>query len=218
MKLLQDLVSTQAERTPEATALVMGTRALTYQELEDSSNRLANLLLKAGVRHEDRVALSVPKCPEAIVGMLGVLKAGGIYVPIDVRSPSPRVARVMDTCRPRVTLLSSGATSMYRDAIATLPSDLAPTVILVDGHRQDGEGQARSDPATPRFGVAEIAASPADRPAQQITDTDAAHILFTSGSTGSYCQKLWMEHQAAISSSRTPLMNFTFSMTSPRRR
>ena len=52
----------------------------------------------------------------------------------------------------------------------------------------------------------------------RIESLAAGSPKIVSNSKGSYCQKLWMEHQAAISSSRTPLMNFTFSMTSPRRR
>ena len=57
-----------------------------------------------------------------------------------------------------------------------------------------------------------------ERPADAVAYMKSSGLSPMSGRGLSYCQKLWMEHQAAISSSRTPLMNFTFSMTSPRRR
>ncbi len=79
---LQDLVSAQAERTPDASALVFGDDTLTYRALEEKSNRLGRLLVDAGCTKGDRVCLFVPKDIHAIVGILGVLKAGGAYVPV----------------------------------------------------------------------------------------------------------------------------------------
>jgi len=110
---LDGLVSAQAGRCPDAIALVMGAERLTYAELEERSNRLANLLATEGLRPGDRVALFTPKSPLAIVGMLATLKAGAAYVPIDAASPAPRVARVLDACRPRFALVSSGTAAQH---------------------------------------------------------------------------------------------------------
>ena len=93
-RLLQDLPAGQAEQRPDETALVMGDESLTYGELETLSNRLANLLRDGRSRRGNRVCLFLPKSPLAITSMLAVLKADGAYVPIDIASPAPRVARI----------------------------------------------------------------------------------------------------------------------------
>ena len=86
-RLLQDRVASAAESRPDAAALVMGSERLTYRELDQRSNQLARLLIDHGVRRGDRVCLLQPKAPAAIVSMLATLKAGAIYVPVDIASP-----------------------------------------------------------------------------------------------------------------------------------
>jgi amino acid adenylation domain-containing protein len=166
-RLLQDLVSAQAERRPEATAIRMGDASLTYGEVETRSNRLASLLRAVGLEKGDPVALFLPKCPEAVVGMLGVLKAGGAYVPIDISSPAPRVEMILNACKPRVALLTAAGMKL-RNALGDVPPF---RTIALDGVEAD-------------IGLAAVLGSSPERPAAVCTDTDMAHILFTSGSTG----------------------------------
>src|SRR5207248_10738030 len=99
--LLQQGVSAQAQRRPEAVALVFKDARLTYGALEEASNRLAHLLKEAGCERGDRVGLLMPKMPTAILAMLGALKADCIYVPMDPASPPARQARVLEVadCR-----------------------------------------------------------------------------------------------------------------------
>src|ERR1700727_941384 len=82
----------------------MGEERLTYRELELESNRLASLLVESGCSGGDRVCLLLPKSPTAIAAMIGVLKAGAAYVPIDVSSPAPRVESIIRACEPRLVL------------------------------------------------------------------------------------------------------------------
>src|SRR5690349_13361585 len=96
MRLLQDTVRAQAELNPDAVALVYKELTATYQELEDSGARLARALRLAGCRKGDRVGLLLPKSIPAIVGMLGTLKAGCVYVPLDAASPAARLAKIID--------------------------------------------------------------------------------------------------------------------------
>ena len=110
---LQDLVSAQAERTPDEYAVVFGEDTLTYAELEADSNRLGRLLLAEGCVRGDRVCLFVPKSIQAIVGILGVLKAGCAYVPIDLDSPPARVRGVLDAARPTAVLLAPGGSTLF---------------------------------------------------------------------------------------------------------
>src|SRR3982074_1032777 len=103
-QLLQSWISAQAQRRPEALAIVMEGRSLTYGQLEESTNRLARLLKAAGCRKGDRVCFAVPQSPAAIISIAGVLKADCIHVPIDASSPAPRVAKLLKSAEPRYIL------------------------------------------------------------------------------------------------------------------
>src|SRR5262249_10185849 len=83
-KCIHQLFEAQAERTPEAIAVIHDSRQLTYGELNARANRLAAFLQEIGVRPDSRVALCLERSPEMIVGLLAVLKAGGAYVPLDL--------------------------------------------------------------------------------------------------------------------------------------
>ena len=173
---LQDLVSAQAERTPGERAIVFGDESLTYEALEQQSNRLARLLLDQGCKSGDRVCLFVPKSIQAIAGMLGVLKAGCVYVPIDLESPSARVQRVIEVARPTAVLLDPrgsklldqivGETGVSLRVVSTTASALAGGNFCSDADYS-------------------VLDSVEPEPVQiDTTDADLAHLLFTSGSTG----------------------------------
>ncbi|KAB2345061.1 non-ribosomal peptide synthetase, partial [Actinomadura rudentiformis] len=101
---LPELFEAQAARTPDDVALVWGDLSLTYAELNARANRLAHELIARGVGPEDRVALVLPRIPEIVVSILGVLKAGAAYVPIDPEYPADRIAHMLDDCRPALTI------------------------------------------------------------------------------------------------------------------
>ncbi|WP_281893155.1 non-ribosomal peptide synthetase [Phytohabitans aurantiacus] len=90
--LLPRLFAAQASRTPRAVAVIAGDRSLTYAELDAASNRLAHRLVAGGVRAEQVVGLVMPRSLEFVVGMLGVLKAGAAYLPVDPGYPAERIA------------------------------------------------------------------------------------------------------------------------------
>ncbi|MBD1379485.1 non-ribosomal peptide synthetase [Metabacillus arenae] len=80
-----------AESTPHAAAVMMDNRTLTYAELSEKSNQLAANLIKLGVLPEERVGLAVTRSVEMIPGILGILKAGAVYVPLDLNYPIDRL-------------------------------------------------------------------------------------------------------------------------------
>src|SRR6266550_4360476 len=98
-----------AARRPDACALVFGETRISYGQLEAASNRLARLLGAIGCRRGDRVVLLLPKSPTAVISLLGVLKAGGIYVPVDPANPAARVAAIFASCEPRIVLVAGAA-------------------------------------------------------------------------------------------------------------
>lgn len=174
--LLQEYVTRQAQERPGAPAIVTDDGAISYGALDAASNQLARLLVDRGCEPGDRVCLVQPKTGAAIVSMLGVLKAGGVYVPIDTTSPAPRVEKIVHAADPRLLLVAASA--------AALVDDLAPTLgaAVTIGSVEEGplEGQrfraafAPQDWAgLPTHAVASVRSAPA-----------AAHLLFTSGSTG----------------------------------
>jgi acyl-CoA synthetase (AMP-forming)/AMP-acid ligase II len=96
--LLQQLLATSADRYPDKPAVQARGRSLTYAGLQTRSNQLAHLLRERGVRRGDRVGLFFPKAVESLVAMLGVLKAGAVYVPLDPHAPVRRVAGIAENC------------------------------------------------------------------------------------------------------------------------
>jgi amino acid adenylation domain-containing protein len=171
--LLQEGVTARAQARPEAAALVFKDQRLSYGELEAGSNRLARLLAAAGCRAGDRVALLMPKSPTAIVAMLGVLKAGAIYVPMDPDSPPARLARLLELADCRCVLAAGPVASRLQEALATANCAQRPLLGWLD-----------EAPAFADFTLRDLASQPAAAPARAGAAQDAALILFTSGSTG----------------------------------
>ncbi len=148
----------QAARIPQAASVRCGSAGLTYRELEERANQLAHHLIALGVRRETRVGICLDRSVDVAVAILGVLKAGAAYVPIDPRFPPARAAFI--------------ARDAELVAVVTATPHLA---ILAD---VDCEMVALDREATT------IAARPVQRPESRPQGTDAAYVLYTSGSTG----------------------------------
>jgi len=89
------------------TAIVMGERRLSYAELDEASNKVANALIKMGVRKGDRVVILSANSPEFVTVYFGVIKAGGIAVPLDIRYKVEELASLFDSCQPKVVAAES---------------------------------------------------------------------------------------------------------------
>jgi acyl-CoA synthetase (AMP-forming)/AMP-acid ligase II len=114
--LLQHWVTEQAERRPDATALVMNEERVTHSQLEESSNRLARLLKEAGCKKGDRVCFLIPKSPAAYISLLGILKADCIHIPLDTSSPAAKLAKIVESCEPRF-ILGAGSVAKLLDEL-----------------------------------------------------------------------------------------------------
>lgn len=101
---LHPLFATQAAATPDALAVVCGEESLSYAALDAAANRLAQRLVKLGVRPGDCVAVQLDRSVELIVAIFGILKAGSAYVPVDVRWPVARQASMISACGARVVV------------------------------------------------------------------------------------------------------------------
>ncbi len=98
----------QAEKTPEAVAVVCGEKSLSYGELNEKAERLARYLEEAGVGEESRVGIYVNRSLEMMIGVLGVLKAGGAYVPLEPGLPVERVKYMVEDAGIEWVLAESG--------------------------------------------------------------------------------------------------------------
>src|SRR5262245_49263286 len=95
---LSQLLEKSAQRAPEKVAVRARGRSATYAELDAGANRLARLLHDQGVQKGDRVGIHFPKSVESVVAMLGVLRAGAAYVPLDPLAPGRRIAYIAGNC------------------------------------------------------------------------------------------------------------------------
>ncbi|MCI0354321.1 MAG: amino acid adenylation domain-containing protein, partial [Acidobacteria bacterium] len=103
-RTLPELFEEQVERTPDSVAVVSADKMLTYSELNERANRVAHLLIERGIRPEDVVGVAIPPSLEMLVGLLGVLKAGAAYLPLDPGFPARRLAGMLDDARPPCVL------------------------------------------------------------------------------------------------------------------
>ena len=155
---VHDLVQMQAERTPDAIAVVDGDRLLTYRSLDSRANRLAAYLRRQGIKPEVPVAICLKRSTDLMVSMLAVLKAGGACVPLDPAYPAERLEYMLRDTRAPLLLTQD----------ELLPPRVRDVTEMIDL------------PAT--WGVIDQESS--DQRASGVTPKNLAYIIYTSGSTG----------------------------------
>ncbi|MFE3784986.1 amino acid adenylation domain-containing protein, partial [Amycolatopsis sp. NPDC059090] len=138
-KAVPELFEAQVRRTPDAVALVTDDEQITYRELDVRANRLAHRLLAAGVRAEDRVAVLMNRSPELVVAELAIVKAGGAYLPLDLRAPAERLRLLLDEAD--VTVLIADAAWL-----ATAEEVHTGTIITGESSTPDTPPAVRVDP------------------------------------------------------------------------
>jgi amino acid adenylation domain-containing protein len=180
LRSLQGYVARRAERRPEAPALAFEDEAVSYGELEARSNRLARLLMKGGCSPGERIGLLLPKSAAAVAAMLGALKAGCIYVPIDPESPAARVERILRAADCRFLIVAPSTMPLARRLVAGLEREARPDVVLL----MEGGSVAPDGGVGVRFTESDAEAFSAEPLSHDPGPDMPAHILFTSGSTG----------------------------------
>lgn len=155
---IHQLFEAQVERTPDAVALVSEHEQLTYSELNRRSNQIAHHLQVLGVGPEVPVGLCLEPSSEMVVGLLGILKAGGVYLPLDPAYPKERLAFMLEAARAPVILIQERL-------VAVLPQ-YAATIVCVDSDQKA------------------IAIESEKNPISSIKPENLAYVIYTSGSMG----------------------------------
>lgn len=168
-KTVHQLVHEQALREPDLVAVVNGEQSLTYGELEERSDQLALWLKRNGAGRGDVVALAMGRTTEAVVAILGILKSGAAYLPIDVNYPRDRVEYILEDSGARFIVTQS-----------SLDVSLPEGCIVCNIDTWHGEDADRN-------GVFTYSSMP----------NDLAYIIYTSGSTGKP-KGVMIEHLSAV--------------------
>ncbi|MCG6574248.1 amino acid adenylation domain-containing protein, partial [Pseudomonas sp. AF32] len=162
--LVHQLFEAQVRARPDAIALTCEGQCLSYAQLNELSNQIAHHLIGLGLRPDDRVAICVERSLEMVAGLVGILKAGAAYVPLDPAYPAERLDYMLEDSAPKALLTQ-------RDLHARFPSLRVP-VLLLDAQERAAAG---------------IGGQPSSNPDAQtngLTCDNLAYVIYTSGSTG----------------------------------
>ncbi|MBO1537085.1 non-ribosomal peptide synthetase [Pseudomonas sp. OA65] len=170
---IHQLFETQVQANPDAVALICEEQQLTYRQLNRRANHLARQLLALGVEPDQRVAVCAERSLDMIVGLLGVLKAGAAYVPIDPAHPAERMAFMLNDSQPRALVTQSAL---------SLPAGELPLLLLDTPESQQAADDVDCD-ANPQV--------------PGLTAEQLAYVIYTSGSTGQ-SKGVMVEHRSVF--------------------
>ncbi len=159
-KTIVDLFEEQAARTPEATAIIFKDEQLTYKELNERCNQLAHYLKSKDVKEETLVPIFIERSIEMIVGILGILKAGAAYVPIDTEYPKERIQYMLGDLKARIMVSNEYGKSKLQGIVEDI-------FIIEPGNR-----------------LFNLNNQPLYNPQTRPKANHLAYMIYTSGSTG----------------------------------
>lgn len=181
---IHQLFEIQVEKTPDAVAIVLENQHLTYWELNQKANQLANYLQKNGVKSEVRVGIFVERSIEMIVGILGILKTGAAYVPIDTNYPQERLQFLLSDSQISILLTQSHLKKLF--------SEITSSVICLD---VDWELITQENSVNLNI----------------LTKPETlAYIIYTSGSTGKP-KGVMVQHQSLVNYSESAINQYQIS-------
>jgi amino acid adenylation domain-containing protein len=171
---IHQIFADQAEKRPDAIALKFRDQQMTYRELNARANQVAHRLRELGVGPDIMVGTLLERSLEMVVGLLGILKAGGAFVPLDANYPTERLAfMAADTKTP--VMLVQAAVAQKMDS----KSWSSATIVPLDGKTSEIDRQSRENPAN------------------LTTAENLAYVMYTSGSTGQP-KGVMVNHRAVV--------------------
>ena len=168
---IQSLLEARADSHPQATALVFEAERISYRELNERANRIAHHLIERGSGPGTLVAIYSERTAEMVAGILGILKSGAAYVPLDPKYPAQRLRAILEDAATPIVLTQ-------HSLLSELPA-LGATLICLDTDRAAIDAHSSANPRT------------------RVRPEDLAFVLFTSGSTGRP-KGVALEHRNAV--------------------
>ncbi len=181
---LPDLFEAQVDLNPDRIAVECGASRMTYRELDEAANRLARHLVTLGVGPESCVAFWLPRSTDVYVALLGILKAGAAYVPLDAEYPVDRVAYILENSQSQIVIATS---------------EFANRLVGFDGTMISLESDARSISQQPSTRI--------PRSDRGYASTNLCYVIYTSGSTGKP-KGVQIEHRNAVHLVQTEATRF----------
>ena len=171
IKLLHERFEKVVEQIPNETALICSDAQFTYEELNNEANKLANSLIKKGVKPKDKIAFILNRNSRVLIVILGILKSGASYIPIDVEYPQKRIEHIINDSNSKFLLSTNdlfsdvvGGSSIDDDSVRGNDSSIA------DGSLLDIDKLLENEDIS--------------KPNVTISPNDLAYSIYTSGSTG----------------------------------
>ncbi|ERM84336.1 hypothetical protein P872_14925 [Rhodonellum psychrophilum GCM71 = DSM 17998] len=156
-KIFTKLISEQAQKSPDKIAITFRDEEISYLDLDSKSNQLAHILLQKGVTKGDIVGLCVDRSIEMVISLLGIVKSGAVYLPLDPIYPKDRIEMMVEDAACRFFLISRSLENRYRSN--------SPILILEEL-------------------IETLMAYPDTEPQVTISGNDLVYVIYTSGSTG----------------------------------
>ncbi|MBY0379862.1 MAG: amino acid adenylation domain-containing protein, partial [Burkholderiales bacterium] len=154
-----ELFEKQVEVMPNKTALVFSNQKMTYRELNDKANQFAKFIkIKVTIAREQLVAIAIEKSFEFIISIIGILKAGAAYLPLDLSSPKERIQHILSDAKPILIITTKRLTHLFSDFIGN--------VLFLEEQIENISQYSKKNLLT------------------NIVLTDLAYVIYTSGSTG----------------------------------
>lgn len=196
-----ELLNRNGRKFPDKPAIISDTRNLTYREFCEESNRIANYLVRHGVKKGDKVSLLTLNIPEYLTTFFGIMKAGGVVVPINYKSQAPEIRFIVEH--------SDSVALVYEDALA------ASVVKGIEGLKKLATVVSTAkEPAAGHTAFSEITASSSpDDPGIAISPDDECEIIYTSGTTGDPKGCVLTHHNCVISC-LTAAIGFSMNLNS----
>ncbi|CAM1358757.1 non-ribosomal peptide synthase/polyketide synthase [Tenacibaculum xiamenense] len=184
-KTLAELFKEQVTETPNNIALLYNEQQLTYKELNERANKVAHYLLKQGVKADDFIGICVDRNIEMIIGILGILKAGAAYVPIDAGYPEKRIEHILNDTKTKIVLT---------DKNSSIAVESKPNISLfrLDEDWSQIENFSKENPIT------------------NSKSSDLAYVIYTSGSTGTP-KGVMIENRSVVNLIHYQIKEFDFS-------
>jgi non-ribosomal peptide synthetase component F len=183
---IHQLFETQVEKTPNQIAVSFEDSSLTYRQLNERANQIAHYLIELGVKPEQLIGICVERSLEMIIGVLGVLKAGGGYVPLDPAYPKERLKFILEDADISILLTQE-------KPLINLPLDQIKVIFL--NKDQSLVQQSQENPKT------------------AVNSDNLAYILYTSGSTG-LPKGVLITHKGVVNLVQTEIKLFNLDTSS----